>query len=173
MIREEDISDAAVKAATEALITQKQIARIWTTAAEIGMSRDAVYDLCWTMTKQTSLRMVSKKQAIKIIEELEVKAGRGKGSAQGQANVTPGRLSYKQLVLIQQLEAKLGWQGNPKRLAGYCKRITGSEHVEWINVKQASALITALKRLIADQAKRAQQQGGDPDGPAGMDHTHP
>ena len=69
-----------------------------------------------------------------------------------------GRISQEEF--IAHLVETLGWTDEPARLAGYIRRMTNDwkDQVERLSTKEKSQLITALKRLLADQERGTAQR---------------
>lgn len=72
-----------------------------------------------------------------------------KGRYIGRGSVgQPGHLTQEQAGYIARLEDQLGWSNNPRRIAGFIKRVTGSiSTVEMLSSRNASKLIIGLERL--------------------------
>ena len=60
-------------------------------------------------------------------------------------------LSCKQAWLIDKMENELCWQDNPQRMVGFIRRQTGlNKTKEMLTVREASKVITGLKKLIKE-----------------------
>jgi hypothetical protein len=63
----------------------------------------------------------------------------------------PGMASPEQIWKINDLARQLGWQDNPKRLAGFVKKYANIERLEWLPHGKAWRIIEALKKLVERQ----------------------
>ena len=56
------------------------------------------------------------------------------------------------------MQQELGWDDEPKRLNGFVKHMFKVDSVEWLDYRQCSDLIEALKAMAARQEKK---EGGE------------
>lgn len=59
---------------------------------------------------------------------------------------------------IYMLQKELGWDSDPKRLSGFCRRMFRVDRVEWLDYRQCSDLIEALKAMVKKQEQGAAQE---------------
>lgn len=70
-----------------------------------------------------------------------------------------GGLTQTQANTIALLESKLGWDDNAKRLEGFIARQIGkTKKVEWLRNREASKVITGLKRLLEGNNESGRNQ---------------
>ena len=122
-------------------VTPAQIKKLHAISRERGIDDDLLHEHIMMMTGKESIRELSCSEAIKVIDSLEGKVSTGKDHA-----------SARQLSYITGLVKNLGWvdeNGNAdmKRLDGMCKKSAGVQSHKWLNRKQASDLIEALKSM--------------------------
>lgn len=128
-------------------INKRQISKIWAAAKERGIDRDDVYALVLQVSGQDSIKGLTQTQANEVIDRIVGAAIQN--DYQEYGNVATQQMRKKIYILT----VELGWDKNPKRLEGFCKRMFKVEKVEWLNGKQCYQLIEALK----DMAKRKEQ----------------
>lgn len=128
-------------------INKRQISKIWAAAKEQGIDREDVYALVLQVSGQDSIKGMTQDQANKVIDRIVGTCSRPEYQKQGR--ITTDQMRKKIYILT----VELGWDKNPKRLEGFCKRLFKVEKVEWLNGKQCYQLIEALK----DMAKRKEQ----------------
>ena len=58
------------------------------------------------------------------------------------------RMSKKQYGTIRKMQKQLGWDRDPKLLAGFCKRTCGTENWRRLDIRGASKLINGLIQII-------------------------
>ncbi len=128
-------------------INKRQISKIWAAAKERGIDRADVYDLVLQVSGQDSIKGMTQDQANKIIDRIVGTCSRPEYQKQGR--ITTDQMRKK----IYMLTVELGWDKNPKRLEGFCKRLFKVEKVEWLDERQCYQLIETLK----DMVKRKEQ----------------
>lgn len=128
-------------------INKRQISKIWASAKEQGIDREDVYALVLQVSGQDSIKGMTQDQANKVIDRIVGTCSRPEYQKQGR--ITTDQMRKKIYILT----VELGWDKNPKRLEGFCKRMFKVEKVEWLNKKQCYQLIEALK----DMAERKER----------------
>lgn len=131
-------------------ITQAQQRKIHVIAHELGMDDDLLHEYVYMLTETESLKELSVKDAVRIIDGLEGKKGYAAGN----------RVSWRQESYIFILMTKLGWtdeKGEPdkKRLNGFIKKQYGIDDYRWMTREIASKVIEALKSLAERKQKEA------------------
>ena len=128
-------------------INKRQISKIWAAAKERGIDRDDVYALVFQLSGQDSIKELSYQQANEVIDRIVV-------SSKQKEYQTLGRQSTQEMrKKIYMLTVDLGWNKNPLRIQGLCKKLFKVEKVEWLTEKQCWRLIETLK----DMVKRKEQ----------------
>lgn len=128
-------------------INKRQISKIWATAKEQGIDREDVYALVLQVSGQDSIKGMTQDQANKVIDRIVGTCSRPEYQKQGR--ITTDQMRKKIYILT----VELGWDKNPKRLEGFCKRLFKVEKVEWLDERQCYQLIETLK----DMVKRKEQ----------------
>lgn len=82
-------------------------------------------------------------------EMKESASGKKKKSVQMTSNATDN-----QKRKIYMLTKELGWEDNPKRLAGFIKKMFRVDRIEWLDYQQCSDLIEALKAMVERQEEK-------------------
>lgn len=122
-------------------ITAAQIRKLHVLSRERGMDDDLLHEYIGMLTGKESMKELSCQDAIRVIDALEGKSVAGEKHA-----------SSRQMAYIMGLVRGLGWvdeQGSAdtERLDGMCKKLTGIHSHKWLDKKQASDLIEALKNM--------------------------
>lgn len=122
-------------------ITAAQIRKLHVLGRERGMDDDLLHEYIGMLTGKESMKELSCQDAIRVIDVLEGKSVAGEKHA-----------SSRQMAYIMGLVRELGWvdkQGNAdtERLDGMCKKLAGIHSHKWLDKKQASDLIEALKNM--------------------------
>lgn len=127
----------------------KRMKQLWATANEYGLDSEALHDLISSELGKMSIKGLSEREAIFIIDRIKGK--------QGRIPEAPGMITYKQLGLIRRLEKKLDWTDNPERLKAFIYKQCGCRHIEWLSAWQASGVIEAMKRM--SKQREAEHEG--------------
>lgn len=133
-------------------VTYGQIKKIHVLAKERGMDNDLLHEHMEMLVGKTSIRELTKKDAIVLIDSLE-----GKGSR----NVKD-RATAKQMYRIFELMKEMGWttgDGRPDldRLNSFLRSEEAGFNLSdyrWLNIRLASNLIEAFKRMAAAEQEK-------------------
>lgn len=137
-------------------ITPAQKRKIFATARELGLDNDLLHAVVVNRTGKKHISDLNKHQAIMIIDELEHRAGRSTRCVVLPDNRQVVLATKEQLWKMRQLEKQLGWDANPKRLRGFCRKYAGKvENIEWLTKAQAWRVIEGLKALLAREQEKA------------------
>lgn len=119
---------------------------------ELKLSDEDVHAVVLRETGKTSIRELTAGELGQVVRELQ----RMKDRAGGRKRSFSGRPETLALrSKIHALEKELGWDDDPKRLAGFVKRVTRVERLEWLSPKQCSQVIEGLKAIARrEEAKR-------------------
>lgn len=110
-----------------AMISNRQLSKIYVLVKEIGLNNDILHDLVKAMFNKTRLKKLSFIEAGRLIERL--------GGKNSQENY------------IRNLEKQLGWAENPERLKGFIKSMFKKDSLKKLTKKEKSKLIEALKNM--------------------------
>lgn len=138
-----------MKAMPVPVISKEQIIKINTVARkEHGLDTQLLHDMVYEMTGKSSIRELSKYEAMDVIDCLTGKQPQ---------NRPLSRASVAQIDYIKDLEKELGWQDNSKRLQGFIKKFAKTERLHWLTPKQASNVIEGLKSLLKNSHVQCQK----------------
>ncbi len=127
------------------------IRQIWGMAKnELQMKEDDVRAAMYEATGKESMKLCTDRELYKVLCHL--------GRIKDQQNTLPGKATPQQLWKIRQLEEKLGWIDNPKRLRKFMEKYSKVEKIEWLEFKQASDLIESLKKVLRNERKKRSSQ---------------
>lgn len=140
-------------------VTVQQKKKIYAVAREIGLDNDLLHSLVEAKFKKQHISDLTLNQAGALIDYLEERKGSGRHIQLPTGRKVP-LVTDKQLYKINQLARQLGWQDNPKRLQGFCRKYAQVDNPEWLTKEQAWRIIEGLKSL----AKQAYMKGGGMDG---------
>ncbi|MCM1057712.1 MAG: regulatory protein GemA [Firmicutes bacterium] len=120
-------------------ITASQMRKIHVLARDHGLDDDLLHIHVQTVTGKDSLKKLSLREAVRVIDSLE------KGSSD--------HMTWRQKYLIDKLMQELSWtdgKGDPdyKRLDGFCSRRYGVDSHKWLTRTAASKVIEGLKGML-------------------------
>ncbi len=141
-------------------ITPAQRKKIYATAREIGMDNDLLHGVVEELTKKEHISDLTIAQAARVIDHITMNT-----DSRRFIDLPTGRkvamATQKQMWKVQDLEEKLGWKDNPKRLRGFCRKYAGVDNPDWMTKEQAKRIIEGLKSLLKQQG---QTPGGGENG---------
>lgn len=129
-----------------AAITQAQKRKIFAVARELGLDNDLLHAVAYGLTQKEHISDLSKTEAALVIDDLERRANRSR-DIQLPGGRRVALATKEQQWLIWKLVADLGWDDNPKRLEGFCKKYAGVDNPQWLTRAQAWRVIEGLKAL--------------------------
>lgn len=138
---------------TKKAVTYEQIKKIHVLANERGMDNDLLHEHMEMLVGKSSIRALTKQEAITLIDSLEGKAG--------NRNVKD-RATARQLHYIYGLMKELGWTTEEGKLdLDRLNRFLRSdkagfnlEDYRWLDIGTASNLIEALKAMITREQEK-------------------
>lgn len=134
-------------------VTYSQIKKIHALAKERGMDNDLLHEHMEMLVHQSSIKDLTKREAIILIDSLEGKTGKRSGK---------DRATFKQMNFIYGLMKELGWvTGEGKPDMARLNRFLQSEESGFklsdhrlLNIRMASDLIEALKAMAARKREK-------------------
>lgn len=126
-------------AQTKQYISKGQIACIFTLARQLSMDNDDVHALIEGTTGRSSVKQLTMRQAIEVINRLKEMAGEP-SDPNDRFRPTDG-----EIYLMRQLAAELGWTDD--RLASFCKARFGVDVMSWMSRQTIRKVIEALKAM--------------------------
>lgn len=136
-----------------AAITAGQTKKIYATARELGIDNDLLHAMIETRYNLEHIKEMTTKQAGLFIDLMEKQIVRPNRSVNLPTGRSAALASEKQLWKINELAKELGWDENPRRLRGFCKKYSGSDDVRFLTGQQAWRLIEGLKKLVQKKKK--------------------
>lgn len=124
------------------------IRKIWGLAKskELHLSDDDLHELVMACTGKDSIRALNQNERAAVIGRLaELKDKAERGTAK-EKRIRGNLGTQNQRKKIYVLSRSLGWNGR-HRINGLCRKMFNIECVEWLDYKQCSALIEALKSM--------------------------
>lgn len=119
------------------MMRRRVMQKLWCTAKEYGLDEDTIYRLVFDEYGLTHISAMTDREAYYIIDRIA-----GKRTAKP---APPGMATVGQKSLIRHLERELGWDENPARLAGFIKKYSKTDCIDWLTKSQAGAVIEGLK----------------------------
>lgn len=137
----------------EKAVSYGQIKKIHVLAKERGMDNDLLHEHMEMLVGKTSIRELTKKDAVTLIDSLE-----GKASSRNVKD----RATPKQMHFIYGLMKEMGWtteDGKPdlNRLNRFLQSDKAGFNLSdyrWLNIGMASNLIEAFKRMAAAEQEK-------------------
>lgn len=114
---------------------------IWTIGKQLSMSESDVRAVLLRETGKESMRACSDKELARVV--LALRQIQGEGSQH-----TGNHATKRQVWMIGQLEEKLGWKDNSKRLQAWLKKYYQVDSVQWLTRSQAWRVIESLKKML-------------------------
>jgi phage gp16-like protein len=124
---------------------------------ELALTSEELHMIVAAHTGKDSIRELNRRELGTVIGVLQ----RMKDSASGKSRTdrrSRGNVgTVNQRKKIYQLCRKLGWD-SPSRINGMCRRMFKVDAVEWLDYRQCSKLIEALKDMAGRMEKDEEQQ---------------
>ncbi|RKJ49669.1 regulatory protein GemA [bacterium 1XD42-54] len=121
---------------------------------ELRMTGEELHLVVMAQTGKDSIRKLTQKEisrVVYVLSQMKESSRRGREDLTSMCDGTTQNQRRKVYKLMQ----ALGW--NEKRINGMCRRMFRIDRLEWLNYKQISDLIEALKAMLErqDQEKRS------------------
>ncbi|WP_283681243.1 regulatory protein GemA [Parablautia sp. Marseille-Q6255] len=134
--------------------TNPSIRTIWGLAKcdELRMTDEELHLVVMAQTGKESIRKLTKKEITRVVyvlSQMKESSRRGREVRTPQYDGTTQNQRRKVYKLMQ----SLGW--NEKRINGMCRRMFKIDRLEWLNYKQISDLIEALKAMLNRQEEKS------------------
>ena len=128
-------------------ISHEQRKKIFALSRQAGMSSEDLHSHMeeWTGVNSLSKGFCNIQQANKIIFALQ-KIVNAPTQSYIPTRKRKGTLTDKQFNAIRAIKRSLGW--NDARVSGFAKHTVDNSDIEDLSVKEASKLITGLKRML-------------------------
>jgi len=141
-------------------ITSEQLKLLWVLARQLDMDSDSLHEFVFQITGKESIKTLSVLEAKEVIDTLVLNG----------AKVTRKRLpkplppnvvelaTRQQMKYIRDLEKKLDWQDNARRLEGFLKKIIRRKRVR--TKQEAMKVIEGLKSMANREPKPGKEVNG-------------
>lgn len=129
------------------LITSAQIKKLWTMAKQLNLTSEAMHQIVMELTGVESVKAMSKAAANHLIDIFD-----GHISGKYGSDIA----TNKQLFAIESYRAELGWDS--EHLRSFISRTSGVHHIQWLDRKAASKVITGLSKTLEHQRKKVVAQ---------------
>ena len=128
-------------------------------SAELKLSNEDLYAIVLNQTGKEHISDLTQREKEKVVSELvRLKESVSKESRRSEHPSNSGNeATVNQRKKIYKLTEALGWK-EKSRISGMCKRMFGIESVEWLNYRQCSDLIEALKNMVDRESKKTGDQ---------------
>lgn len=139
---------------------QPDIRRVWGLAKspELKLTDEELHLVVQAHTGKDSIRTLNKRELQTVIRVLGSMKDSVKKSGCGKRR--GGNTSTEnQRKKIYRLTQELGWD-RPARVNGMCRKMFGVSAVEWLDYRQCSGLIEALKAMAERQEGKEVQDAG-------------
>ena len=114
---------------------------------ELRLTDEELHIIVEQQTGKTSIKALNKKEMGRVVAYLyRLKDSAKRDRKEKRLPSSGNEATANQRRKIYRMMDEAGW-GNP-RLRGLCKRMFGLEAVEWLNYRQCSDLIEAMKAII-------------------------
>ena len=134
-------------------VTAEQTRKIYAMARKNGIGNDELHDIVYGLTGCESIKSLSKQQAIRVIDRLNVLTGVEKN--------VPNRATEPQQMYILRLAREMGWSDDPARLRGFLEAKAGVSDVRFLSINSAGKIIEALKAIQkGGRAERSKAREG-------------
>ena len=138
------------------------IRTLWAIAKspELHLSDEDLHAVVFRETRKESMKKLTQGEINTIARVLQNMKDSVNSDPHTKRTDTGGDArTVQQRRKIYALTEALGWNGDPKRIQGFAKRMTGVDRLEWLNVAQCEKVIEGLKAMVARQEKK--EAGGD------------
>ena len=136
------------------------IRTLWAIAKspELHLSDEDLHAVVFRETGKESMKKLSQGEINEVARVLQNMKDSVNGSAHTKRTDTGGDArTVQQRRKIFALTEELGWNGDPRRIQGFAKRLTGVDRLEWLNVAQCEKVIEGLKAMVARQKRKEAQ----------------
>ncbi len=113
-------------------------------SAELSLTDEELHLLVSAHTGKESIRALTQGELRLMVDVLNSMKDAASRSMKGQKQARGNLGTANQRRKIYKLAGALGWERR-SRIDGFCKRMFGVERLEWLDYRQCSRLIEALK----------------------------
>lgn len=139
---------------------QPSIRTLWAIAKspELHMTDEDLHAVVYRETQKESIKKLTQGEINTVARVLQNMKDSVNSVPRTKRTDTGGDArTVQQRRKIYALTEELGWNGDPQRIQGFVKRMTGVDRLEWLNVDQCKKVIEGLKAIL----KRQEQKGAE------------
>lgn len=118
---------------------------------ELRITDEELHLVVMAQTGKESIRQLTQKEISRVVYVLLQMKDSSRRGREARMPLCDGT-TQNQRRKVYKLMQTLGW--NEKRINGMCRRMFRIDRLEWLNYKQISDLIEALKAMIARQEEK-------------------
>jgi hypothetical protein len=126
---------------------------------ELSLTTEELHLLVAANTGKDSIKELNRRELgvmIGILQRMKDSAS-GKGHADKRSRGNTGTVNQRKK--IYRLCGELGWD-SPSRINGMCRRMFRVDAVEWLDYRQCSKMIEALKSMVERKGQNEQTNDG-------------
>lgn len=127
---------------------KREIQLIKIAQKQLGMDDDAYRDILFTLTRKRSSTELDFAERKKVLEHMEA-CGFKRTKPQPRKLADDPQSKMIRALWLQLHEAGKVRNPSESALAAFAKRQTGRDALQWLNAREASALIEELKKWLA------------------------
>lgn len=117
----------------------KLMRALWAIARQYDIDSDLLHQMVFGEFAIEHISALTESEGQYIIDKIKGK--------EAEKPTPPGMATSAQKKYIQDMAHTLGWDDNPNRLQGFVRKYTGIDNIDWLTVRQASAVIEGLKSI--------------------------
>lgn len=139
------------------------IRTLWAIAKspELRLTDEDLHAVVYRETGKESMKKLSQGEINTVARVLQnMKDGVERDTKAKRIDEGGNAQTEKQRRKIYALCDELGWNDDPRRLAGFVKRVTQVDRVEWLTIAQCNKVIEGLKGILARQRKKEVMSNG-------------
>lgn len=129
------------------MMNAKQRGQIFAEAGKHGIDNELLHELVYNETGKTSIKQLTYLEAAKVVGRIQ---GGGAASAKGKKRTDEGgnTETIPMRRKIYMLTEELGWNNDEKRIRAYAVKMTGTDRLEWLTLRQCFVIIEGLKKMV-------------------------
>ena len=127
------------------------IRTLWAIAKspQLSMTDEDLHAVVYRETGKESMRKLTRGEITRLARVLQnMKDGTRPGSRNRRTDQGGNPRTVQQRRKIYALCGELGWNGDPRRIHGFVRRVTGVDRLEWLGPSQCEAVIEGLKARV-------------------------
>lgn len=137
------------------------IRTLWAIAKspELALTDEDLHAVVYRETGKESMKKLTQGEINTVARVLQnMKDGVERDTKAKRLDEGGNAQTEKQRRKIYALCDELGWNNDPRRLAGFVKKVTKVDRIEWLSIAQCNKVIEGLKGILARQHKNEEAQ---------------